>query len=378
MLQLRQEQQVILNSLLSSVPAIYVEPTDSLIVSDEDSIIVEANEHTGMLLGCSINELVGETIGNVFPERYRGIVESMTFERENKFASLEIHVIDNSGLEISTSVIPHLTNNSYNNLTRIREHIDPANYPLEIQRVLKQQQERNERLENLLRGMGGLVHDGLGVLSSIKGFTKLLNCDLQNAGLDERNYIDYLFLSINNLGNLLNQFSGNLAESNKFIVRPNAIIEETLDHIQFYSQTTYGEKYSFIQEVDSKHKILLDYDSMGRLITNLVVNAQQAMPDGGKIAVQTYDKIVGREEEASGPLSFGEYLVLSVQDQGSGIPPEVMPHLFDAHFTTKATGSGLGLDIVKRIVDQHNAQIDVTSEPGKTTFSIYFPAIYLQ
>jgi CheY-like chemotaxis protein len=99
------------------------------------------------------------------------------------------------------------------------------------------------------------------------------------------------------------------------------------------------------------------------------------MPKGGRLVVET-GRLTARhdEQKSHGTLKTGRYVTLKVSDTGSGISEDVRQHLFEAFYTTKRTGTGLGLSMVKGIVDQSHGLIDVKSDPGNgTAFSVYFP-----
>ena len=110
-----------------------------------------------------------------------------------------------------------------------------------------------------------------------------------------------------------------------------------------------------------------------QVINNLVINADQAMPDGGNLDVGAENfELAGK---TSLPLKPGKYVILSIRDSGIGILEKYISRIFDPYFTTKQQGSGLGLATVYSIIRNHNGLITVKSEPGKgTTFSTYLPA----
>jgi CheY-like chemotaxis protein len=107
-------------------------------------------------------------------------------------------------------------------------------------------------------------------------------------------------------------------------------------------------------------------------VTNLVVNARDAMPQGGRISVRT------RRRTAAPDSDGGDYAELLVADTGAGIAPEILPHIFEPFYTTKeqGKGTGLGLAIVYGIVTQNNGSIDVRSSPGEgTAFELLLPVV---
>jgi PAS domain S-box-containing protein len=117
----------------------------------------------------------------------------------------------------------------------------------------------------------------------------------------------------------------------------------------------------------------IDEGQIGQVIHNLVINAQQAMPDGGSILIRAQNTTVNAEDHL--PVPNGRYILISVKDRGLGIPQENLSKVFDPFFTTKPKGSGLGLSTSYWIVKRHHGHVTVKSEPGRgTTFAIYLPA----
>jgi len=117
----------------------------------------------------------------------------------------------------------------------------------------------------------------------------------------------------------------------------------------------------------------IDEGQISQVISNLIINANQAMPEGGTIEVKAENIIVGKEQIL--PLQDGKYIKISIKDQGIGIPKEHLPKIFDPYFTTKQKGSGLGLASTYSIIKKHDGYITVESGVGVgTTFHIYLPA----
>jgi signal transduction histidine kinase/DNA-binding response OmpR family regulator len=117
----------------------------------------------------------------------------------------------------------------------------------------------------------------------------------------------------------------------------------------------------------------IDQGQISQVIGNLLINADQAMPDGGTIRIQAQNVQVS--ESDSLPLKSGRYVEISVSDQGVGIPPEDLHRIFDPYFTTKEAGNGLGLATAYSIINKHDGCILVDSQPGAgTTFRVYLPA----
>jgi CheY-like chemotaxis protein len=128
----------------------------------------------------------------------------------------------------------------------------------------------------------------------------------------------------------------------------------------------------------SVRNIIADKGQFEQVLLNLVVNARDAMPDGGDLTIETSDRVVTEDRSASlQELAPGDYVVLSVSDTGSGIDRDVLERMFEPFYTTKETGkgTGLGLATVFGIMKQHNGHIEVETEKGRgTVFHAYFPA----
>jgi CheY-like chemotaxis protein/anti-sigma regulatory factor (Ser/Thr protein kinase) len=112
---------------------------------------------------------------------------------------------------------------------------------------------------------------------------------------------------------------------------------------------------------------------MTQVINNIIINADQSMPEGGIMSINCENVTVGAEKTV--PLKEGEYIRISIKDQGIGISEEHISRVFDPYFTTKQKGSGLGLSTSYSIIKRHDGHIDVESELGVgTVFNIYLPA----
>jgi CheY-like chemotaxis protein len=120
-------------------------------------------------------------------------------------------------------------------------------------------------------------------------------------------------------------------------------------------------------------QVKADKGQISQVVANLTINARQAMPAGGTIHIKAANLQDPGEKEAAG-LS-GHFVKLIIRDEGTGIPDNILERIFDPYFTTKQTGSGLGLAVAHSIIEGHGGHIIVQSVPGEgTTFNIYIPA----
>jgi CheY-like chemotaxis protein len=124
---------------------------------------------------------------------------------------------------------------------------------------------------------------------------------------------------------------------------------------------------------DELWPVEIDEGQMSQVINNLIINADQAMPDGGNIEIRAKNVVIRPEDII--PLKKGKYIKVSIKDHGKGITKKNLAKIFDPYFTTKTGGSGLGLSVAYSIIKNHDGYITVKSRPGKgTTFYIYLPA----
>jgi signal transduction histidine kinase/CheY-like chemotaxis protein len=118
-----------------------------------------------------------------------------------------------------------------------------------------------------------------------------------------------------------------------------------------------------------------DKNQIAQVITNIVINAKQAMPDGGEVFIAAHTVIL-RPQEKTGLPQGGAFVHISIRDHGVGIPSNIIKNIFDPFFTTKESGHGLGLATAYSIVKRHNGLIEVESEPGAgSVFHLFLPAV---
>jgi PAS domain S-box-containing protein len=128
---------------------------------------------------------------------------------------------------------------------------------------------------------------------------------------------------------------------------------------------------------DQPVRILADASSLEQVIMHLVMNACEAMPHGGIVALETR-LVRNATESRAAELPTGTYVCISIRDTGVGIEPGVVGQIFEPFFTTKDTANGLGLSVVWGVMKQHDGRVEVTSQPGVgTTFYLYLPAVDL-
>jgi len=233
-----------------------------------------------------------------------------------------------------------------------------------------------QKMESVGRLAGGVAHDFNNMLSVILGYT-----ELEMAQLDES---QPMFKSMREIRRAANRSADLtrqlLAFARKQTVTPKVLdLNKTLEGMLKMLRRLLGEDIDLVWRPEKNPlPVKLDASQVDQLLTNLCVNARDAIKDVGKITIETGTKILDKAycRQHRGFLP-GEYVVLAVSDDGCGMEKETREKIFEPFFTTKGShqGTGLGLSTVYGIVKQNNGFINAYSEPGQgTTFRIYLPS----
>jgi len=240
---------------------------------------------------------------------------------------------------------------------------------------MEQQLAQSQKMETVGRLAGGIAHDFNNLLTAIMGNVEIC---LMRGGAENPCYhnLETIKKASESAADLTKRI---LTFSRKQIIEPKAMnLNSMLEQMQRLLERLIGEdiKLETIPAAE-KGEILADTGQIEQILVNLSVNARDAMPQGGKLTLETanvtLDEHYCRNHAYAVP---GEYVMLSVSDTGTGMSDEVKKHLFEPFFTTKpkGRGTGLGLSMVYGAVRQNKGTIEVYSVEGKgTSFKMYFP-----
>lgn len=240
---------------------------------------------------------------------------------------------------------------------------------------LLSQLERAQKMESIGNLAGGIAHDFNNILSSVIGYTQLGMEDLTDKIMLRKNLKGVLNAAFR-AQNLIRQiitFSRPIKTGfGPILLSP--VIKETLKFLKATLPSTIIVKRYLKVDRDIA---IADASQIHQVLMNLCVNASQAMGEnGGNLKVTLTNVDYDSTFVDLHNVTHGSYLKLSVSDSGPGIPPEHIEKIFDPFFTTKDEyhGSGLGLSVVRRIVDEHGGTIQIDSKIGEgSTFNVFFP-----
>ncbi len=345
-----------------------LEPTGEFVVED-------INPRQEEVLGLPKAAIVGRKVQDLLPEDVAGRVLAnyrRCIEKRAPISYEEIEDLDTGRVVLQTLLIPIM--DAAGKVFRIVG----VSRDMTQQRIMEESLRHSQKLESLGVLAGGIAHDFNNLLTAIMGN---LNLAQTKAGEHSplRPHLDNIEKTAVKAAQLSRQM---LAYSGKghFVIKAhdlNAIVREMTG----------------LMEVSLPKKVVLDLNlapavlpfqadaaQIQQVVLNLVTNAADAIGnEEGRITVATYVADLDREVLSAGfpgqVLEAGEYLVLSVEDTGCGMTPDVRSRIFDPFFTTKAAGRGLGLSAMLGILKGHKAGLRIETEPGKgTTFEVYFPA----
>jgi PAS domain S-box-containing protein len=333
-----------------------------IFVKDKDGRFALVNEATAALYGASPDELTGkfdEHAQGEFPvEQVLIIPEEMRTDAQGKrrwFRTVRCPLVlpGNSGEHFVLSVATEITQSK-----RLEEQLQQA-----------------QKMEAVGRLAGGVAHDFNNMLAAISGYTELMLM-YENLEPSVKEGLEEVYRAAQRAATLTRQL---LAFSRKQVIVPRQLdMGAVVGGIHGMLRRLIGADIELITvSASTPTPILADAGQIEQILINLVVNARDAMPRGGRVTVETQNVTLDATYAAGyTELTPGEYVLLAVSDTGHGMDAETIGHIFEPFFTTKEVGegTGLGLATVYGIVKQNGGHIAVYSEPGLgTTFKVYFP-----
>ncbi len=346
---------------------------DGVITTDTKGKVILVNKVAEKLTGWKQNEAEGKPLAEVFhiineATRMRCDNPVGNVLKGRKVTDIAGHSVligrDGSERIVTDSIAPIIDKNS-----------TVIGYVLVFHDITLRQKMENdllkkEKLESLGIIAGGIAHDFNNLLNGIMGnidlaLTKIAPGDEVYRRLSQA---EKATLRARDLTSRLLTFSKGGAPIRK-AASIRELIKDTADFV--LGGTNIKSEFSLPEDLWYAE---IDEGQISQVINNLVMNAVQAMPEGGPIRICAENAVIGPSEM---PLQIeGNFVKITIKDSGTGIPKENLNRIFEPYFTTKQSGNGLGLATTYSIVKSHSGHIEVESDEGKgTVFSIYLPAL---
>lgn len=316
---------------------------DGFITIDKNRLITYANKEAGRIFNQTPEELVGRDIRELvpeqdYPELYQEIKE---LAKKHKPAHFEVEFPKDTFYVVRAFAYPEGISFIIHDVT-------------ESKRVEKEIAFL-ERLNLIGQMAAGIGHEIRNPMTTVKGFLQLMS--RKEDFLDHKDHFTMMISELDRANSIISEFLSLAKKKSVGLERKNlnAIIETILPLIQ--ADALKGDMCikTFLNEVPDQ---LLDEKEIRQLILNLTRNGLESMSPGGSITIKTM-------------VDQGEILFI-VQDEGKGIEKEILDQIFNPFFTTKNSGTGLGLPVCHSIATRHNAKIDIDSSPAGSTFTVRF------
>ncbi|HVC88948.1 MAG TPA: ATP-binding protein [Gaiellaceae bacterium] len=366
------------HSLLTAAHVLDAIP-DAVLVVGLDGVILAANVHCEAVLGYRPDELVGTSVDMLIPEELR---VPHTSQHRAYFAAaprvrpmggdLELRALHHNGycipVEISLAPVLAADGAAEMAVAVIRDMTER----LELEAELRQ----SHKMDAVGQLAGGIAHDFNNLLTVISGYTAILGRRVGLEGEGSRELAEIGKAAARAAG-LAGQL---LAYSRKQALKPKVLdLNNLVTEIQAMLERLIGEHIEFSTVLaENLGSISADAGQIEQIIMNLVVNARDAMPEGGTLLLETRNLTLADSTNRRPDMPPGDYVVFAVTDSGQGMDAATAGRIFEPFYTTKArgAGTGLGLSTVYGIVAQSGGYVEVESEPGiGTSFRLNFPQV---
>jgi two-component system cell cycle sensor histidine kinase/response regulator CckA len=359
----------------SRLAAIIEWSEDAIVSKSANGIVIGWNNGAERLYGYTAEEIIGQSVSILFPpDHYLEYLRIMKEVRNgNTVPSFDTvrRRKDGTLINVSVGFVPIEA--------RDGEVVGASKYSHDIIRIKKLEAQfiEAQKMEVVGHLAGGVAHDFNNILAVIIGYSDLVIKELRPGGRGQK-YVEEIQHAAERATGLTRQL---LVFSCKQTVQPvvldlNAAVIDLDKMLRRLMDESIEMTIVLGKETG---RIKADSGYVGQVLMNLVINARDAMPNGGKLVIATNNVTLDENyaRTHTGAVS-GDYVMLRVSDTGTGMTDEVKAHLFEAFFTTKpkGKGTGLGLATCQTIIQQSGGYIDVDSEVGKgATFKIYFPRV---
>ena len=343
-----------------------------IVVWNQEHEIISFNEVFARMSGYSESEIIGQSLDALFSEDDRFDFLQTIEDASCGECSVEIPIWHKDG---EVRVVLWNSSPIYDGKTQIATIA--SGQDITERKKLETQLSHAQKMEAIGVLAGGIAHDFNNVLQGISGYTQLLLMK-KTKGDPDRDYLKQIDRLVQGSSKLIEQL---LLFGRKVEIKlgPVDLNQEVLRSIKLLKKLI-PKMISIETHLSDDLKLVnVDTAQLEQVMMNLVVNASDAMPDGGRLVIESKNTVLDQEycnvHLGSAP---GRYVLLTVSDTGCGMGKEALEHIFEPFYTTKEVGkgTGLGLAIVYGIMKSFKGYITCYSQPGQeTVFSVYFPAL---
>jgi two-component system cell cycle sensor histidine kinase/response regulator CckA len=338
--------------------------SESTLLLSTTGEILFANQSTFEKLEYSSEELSTLDWSSICPEMTQKKIKKLVKQlKEKGSVRFESSYRKNDGITYPVNILANYQ------IFGKKEYIFMFAHDITEEKRLEKERQKIQKLESVGILAGGLAHDFNNFLSGIIGNISLAILEAK----DNENLIKIL-----NDAKDATDMAKNLTKQLLTFASGGAPIKEMTSIGNIIKETAEfnlrgSNVKCFFDIPNDIWKVEADKSQISQVISNLIINADQAMPEGGVITIKLENKVI--KENSALPLDKGKYIKITIEDKGLGIAEKHLSKIFDPYFTTKQKGSGLGLATTYSIIEKHNGYITVDSKLGTgTTFYIYLPA----
>jgi PAS domain S-box-containing protein len=334
-----------------------------------DGVIREANRGFAEMFGYSVEEVIGRTVTDFVADQSVQDVRDRVIHRIEGRYEMTGKRKDGNEIQLEATTRNHPIGGRLGRITAMRD--------VSERRALEAQLRQAQKMEAVGRLAGGVAHDFNNLLTVIAGSSDLLLQDLE-ANDPRRQEAEEIRRAADRAASLTRQL---LAFSRHQLLNPRVLaLNEVVAGVEKLVRRLIGEDVELtVRLAPDAGSVRADAGQLEQVIMNLAVNARDAMPQGGRLTLETANVELDEQYSAHHvPVVAGAYVMLAVADTGIGMDEETKSRIFEPFFTTKPVGrgTGLGLATVYGIVKQSDGFVWVYSEPSLgTTFKIYLPRV---
>jgi len=341
----------------ATVRAMFENSLDGIVITDDAARCLEANSAAAELIGLPREKLVGASLFEFGDDDLESEWQRFRGSRRGR-SCFRIRREDGTKRFVDCSFNAHILPERH--LVVLRDVTEQQN--------LEEQLRQSQKMEAIGRLAGGVAHDFNNILGIISGYAELMQLNATDGA--QRVRAEKVLAAIEKAASLTKQL---LAFGRRQVLSPRLLdVFAIVSDLSGMVRVMVGAEIQVNLPQESVGMVHADQGQLEQVVLNLAANARDAMPNGGVLTIrlENYASGIGSQ------IPSGDYVLLSISDTGIGMDPDTQSRIFEPFFSTKKSGSGLGLSTVYGIVKQSGGHITVESQLGLgSTFNIYLPLV---